>query len=381
MSERYLLYLPGSALRRWSEVLAALRAGQIRRSFHIAYRIAAHYRKIAQPRGRERRMNRLFPVGISHNSRNLAILIQEAQYLGRTIVLPSLTVPPVHNLGRRVVSAIGEYYDLSRSHVRLADGREVVPKYIEYRDFIRRRDVPPLRSGRFFTRSEKIDRQTSERYPLIVRYADGHEFWLPLFSRHSFTVGTTVHLQLSEALNKIAEKTRTELDSYCFLQWRTLWDPNIPVRATGRESQDARPPWDAQDAAVRAAVMSTSNHDGFYREQWPLLRHFVDGEGLCRQLAKVFPRGSKLYIAANLWRPHDEVYFGPLRALYRVYRCYDFPQLARLAEGPERNTAKLNLIENSLGEHAAHRLKVHPRRKDVLAEMQQLVDLPDPIQP
>ena len=318
-------------------------------------------------------MNRLFPHGISHNSRNLKILIQEAQHLGRIVVLPSLTVPAVHNLGRRVVSAIGEYYDLSRSHVQLADGREVVPKYIEYRDFIRRRDVPPLRSGRFFAPGEKIDMQTSERYPLIVRYADGYDFWPPFFSRHGFRVGTTVHLQLSEALNSIVEKTRTELDCYCFLQWRTLWDSNVPVRVTGRE------PWDAQDRAVRDAAMD--EHGGFYRNLWPLLRHFVDGEGLCRQLIKIFPRGSKLYIAANLWRPHDEVYFGPLRALYRVYRCYDFPRLARLAEGPERNTAKLNLIENSLGEHAAHRLKVHPRRKDVLAEMQRLVDLPDPIQP
>ena len=374
MRERYLLYLPRPPYM-WSDFLPALRAGRIRRSLLIVRRLCVYYWRFANPSRHERILNKLFPNGISHNSRNLKILIQEAQYLGRTVVLPSLTVPPVHNLGRRVVSAIGEYYDLSRSHVRLADGREVVPKYIEYRDFIRRHDVPPLRSGHFFASGEKIDRRTSERYPLIARYADGNKFWPPFFSRHGFTVGTTVHLQLSEALNKIVEETRTELDSYCFLQWRTLWDPNIPVRVTGRES------WDAQDAAVRAAVMSTSNHDGFYREQWPLLRHFVDGEGLCRQLVKIFPRGSKLYIAANLWRPHDEVYFGPLRALYRVYRCYDFSQLARLAEGPERNTAKLNLIENIIGEHAAHRLKVHPGWKGWLAEMQRIVDLPDSIQP
>ena len=227
----------------------------------------------------------------------------------------------------------------------------MVPKYIEYRDFIRRRDAPPFRSGRFFARGEKIDRRTSERYPLIVRYANGHAFGLPFFSGYSVRAGTTVHLQLSEALNSIVEETRTELDSYCFLQWRTLWDSNVPVRVTGRD------PWDAQERAVRVAAMDVEQ-DGFYREQWPLLRHFVDGEGLCRQLVKIFPRGSKLYIASNLWRPHDEAYFGPLRALYRVYRCYDFPQLARLAEGPERNTAKLNLIENSLGEHAVLRLKV-----------------------
>ena len=373
MGERYLLYLPGPS-HTWSEFLAALRAGRIRRSLGTVCRLRTYYWKLENPSRRECRINRLLPSGISHNSRNLKILIQEAQYLERTIVLPSLTVPLAHNLGRRVVSAIGEYYDLSRSHVRLADGREVVPKYIEYQDFIRRRDVPPLRSGRFFAFNERIDRQTSERYPLIVRYADGNDFWPPFFSRHSFRVGTTVHLQLSEALNKIVEKTHTELDSYCFLQWRALWDPNVPIRVTGRE------PWDAQEEAVRE-VVARDGFSGLFREQWPLLRHFVDGEGLCRQLVKIFPRGSKLYIAANIWRPHDEVYFGPLRALYRVYRCYDFPQLARLAEGPERNTAKLNLIENSLGEHAAYRLKVHPRRKDVRAEMQQLVDLPDPIQP
>ena len=371
MSERYLLYLPGSELRRWSEVLAALRAGQIRSSFRIAYRIAACYRNIAQPRRREGKLNELFLHGISHNSVNLKILLQEAQYLGRTIVLAPLTVSASHNLGRYLVSAVGEYYDLSRSHVRLADGREEVPKYIEYRDFIRRRDVPPFRSAKFFARGEKIDRQTSERYPLIVRQVNNDGFGSPSFSGYGVRAETKVHLQVSEALSRMAEDTCTALDSYCFLQWRALWDSNVPFRVMGRE------PWDAQ-GAVRANAVSTGYLDGVFRKRWPLLRHFVDGEGLCRQLAKVFPRGSKLYIAANLWRPHDEAYFGPLRALYRVYRCYDFPRLARLAEGPERNTAQLNLIENIIGEHAAHRLKVHPRRKDARAEMQRIVDLPDP---
>ena len=373
MSERYLLYLPGLELRRWSEVLAALRAGQIRRSFRIAYRIAAHYRKIAQPRRRERILNGLFSAGISHNSGNLKTLIKEAQYLGRTIVLAPLAVPSEHNLGRRIVSAVGEYYDLSSSHVRLADGREVMPKYIEYRDFIRSRDTPPFRSAKFFAPGEEIDRRTSERYPLIVRYVDSstsiNRAWPSFFSLQGFSAEAKVHLQVSEALSRMAEDTCTALDSYCFLQWRAPWDSNVPYRVMGRA------PWDAQ-GAVRVEA-ARARLDGAFRKRWPLLRHFIDGEGLCRQLAKIFPRGSRLYIAANIWRPHDEAYFGPLRALYRVYRCYDFPQLARLAEGPERNTAKLNLIENSIGEHAAHRLKVHPRRKDALAEMQRIVDLPE----
>ena len=374
MSERYLLYLPGSVLHRWGEVLTALRAGQIRRSFHIAYGIAAHYRRIAQPRRRERILNGLFSAGISHNSGNLKTLIKEAQYLERTIVLAPLAVPSVHNLGRYIVSAVGEYYDLSRSHVRLADGREVMPKYIEYRDFIRRRDTPPFRSAKFFAPGEEIDRRTCERYPLIVRYVQPStsfaRSWPLSSSLRSFIGETKVCLQVSEVLSRMAKDTCTALDSYCFLQWRAPWDSNIPLRVTGRE------PWDAQDRAVRAEAVR-SGSDGSFRKQWSLLRHFIDGEGLCRQLAKVFPRGSKLYIAANLWRPHDEAYFGPLRALYRVYRCYDFPQLASFAEGPERNTSKLNLIENIIGEHAAHRLKVSRYQKDALVEMQRIVDLPE----
>ena len=374
MSERYLLYLPGLEFRRWSEVLTALRAGQIRRSFRIARRIVAHYRKIAQPRRRERILNRLFSAGISHSSGNLKILATEAQYLGRTIVLAPLVVPSEHNLGRRVVSAVGEYYDLSRSHVRLADGQEVMLKYIEYRDFIRSRDTPPFRSAKFFAPDEEIDRRTSERYPLIVRYVDSgtsiNRAWPSFFSLQGFRAEAKVHLQVTEALSRMAEETCTALDSYCFLQWRAPWDSNVPYRVTGRE------PWDAQ-GAVRVEAAS-AGLDGLFRKRWPLVRHFIDGEGLCRQLAKVFPRGSNLYIAANIWRPYDEAYFGPLREQYRVYRCYDFPQLARLAEGPECNTAKLNLIENSIGEHAAHRLKVHPRRKEALAGMQRVVDLPDP---
>ena len=367
MSERYLLYLLGS-MGRWSEVLAALRAGQIRRSFRTAYRIAGHYRRIVQPSHRERLLNELFPAGIDHNSFNLKILIQEAQYLERTIVLAPLTVPSVHNLGRRVASAVGDYYDLSRSHVRLADGRAVVPKYIEYRDFIHRRDVPPFRSGKFFARGEKIDRRANERYPLIVRYVDSHfpfdPTWLPFFLLRGAMTETKVYLQVSEALSRMAEDTCAALGSYCFLQWRAPWDSHVP------------PP------RLRSGARRWR---GYYyqNEHRDVVEHFMDAEGLCRQLPKIFPRGSKLYIAANIWRPYDEEYFGRLRELYRVHRCYDFPQLARLAEGPECNTVKLNLIENIIGEHAAHRLKVHPgsKRKDVLAEMQQLVDLPDPIQP
>ena len=364
MNERYLLYLPGSELRRWSEVLAALRAGQIRRSFRIAYKIAAHYRRIAQPQRRERILEGLFSAGISHNSGNLRILIQEAQCLGRTIVLAPLIVPSVHNLGRHVVSAVGEYYDLSRSHVRLADGRAVVPKYIEYRDFIRRRDVPPFRSAKFFAPGEEIDRRANERYPLIVRYAEGSFpfdlAWPSFFSLRGVMAETKVYLQVSEALSRMAEETCTALDRYCFLQLRAPWDSHVPCRDL--------------DHALGGGMGII-----YKRKHRNVVRHFMNGEGLCWQLAKIFPRGSKLYIAANIWRPYDEAYFGPLRTLYRVYRCYDFPQLASLAEGPERNTAKLNLIENSIGEHAAHRLKVHPDGKDI-AEMQRIVDLPDPNQ-
>ena len=122
MRERYLLYLPMPPYK-WSQFLPALRARQIRHSLAIVYRLCAYYWGLASPSCCERVLNGIFPHGISHNSRNLKILLQEAQYLGRTVVLPSLTVPPIHNLGRRVVSAIGEYYDLSGSHVRLADGR------------------------------------------------------------------------------------------------------------------------------------------------------------------------------------------------------------------------------------------------------------------
>ena len=368
MSEKYLLYMPGSELRRWSEVLAALRAGQIRRSFRIAYRIAGHYRRIAQPRRRERILDGLFPCGLSHNSRNLQILIQEAQYLGRTIVLPPLSVPAHHNLGRHVVSSVGEYYDLSRSHVRLADGQEVVPKYIEYRDFIRRRDVPPFRSAKFVTHGEEIDRRANERYPLIVRYTDGNAVKSSFSPGYSLGAWENVHLQVSETLSRMAEDTSTGLDRYCFLQWRLPWDGHIPLRLEWRE------PWDAQ-GAVRAKMATRT--DTLARRKWHVVRHFMDGESLCRQLPKIFPRGSKLYIAANIWRPYDEAYFGPLRRLYRVYRCYDFPQLARLAEGPERNTSKLNLIENIIGDQAAHRLHVHPWQGFRLAEMQRIVDLPE----
>ena len=370
MSERYLLYLPVPVPESpWSQVLRALRARRIRRSIGIVRSLCARCWRLASSSGRERILNKLFPNGLSHNSRNLQILIQEAQYLGRTIVLAPLVVPSHHNLDRCVVSAVGEYYDLSRSHVRLADGQEVVPKYIKYRDFIRRRDVPSFWSAKFVAGGEEIDRQTNERYPLIVRYTDGHAVKSSFSPGYNLGAWENVHLQVSETLSRMAEDTSTELDSYCFLQWRAPWDRHIPLRLKWRE------PWDAQDA-VHAGFMST-RIDKLTRRKWPVVRHFMDGESLCGQLAKVFPRSSKLYIAANIWRPYDEAYFGPLRALYRVYRCYDFPQLARLAEGPERNTSKLNLIENIIGEHAAHRLHVHPWQGFRLAEMQRIVDLPE----
>ena len=351
----------------WREVLRVLRAGRGRRVLGFMRRIFAHYVTFCNPGIAEYPFlcgERFLIHGIAHNTRSVERLLIEALYLGRTAILPPMHIPAAHNLGRSLKVLISEYYDLSKSYAVLPDTLRVPLSYIEYRDFWRGANaIFPLRSALIFRNRKKISRQETQRYRIVVRHCNP---WVRMpyevpqtASFFKFQEETQIHLQVADVLRQQAEEVRAALGNYYFFQWRAPWDSHVPPPRSGSGAR----PWEG----------------GCYQsEHRNVVRHFMDAEGLGRQLAKIFPRGSKLYIAANIWRPYDEEYFGRLQELYRVYRCYDFPQLARLAEGPERNTAKLNLIENIIGEHAAHRLKVHPGWKGWLAEMQRIVDLPDP---
>ena len=334
--------------------------------------------------------NMCIHTGILHSTRNLSYLLKEASYLGRTAILFPMALKANHNAGKAVISPFAEYYDLANSRLAFPHGEEMpendldfdlgnslssvtgVPgkalDYIDVEDFLRQSSGS---HARFVPLHGRIDSREAERYPLIVRSVQQRPMWWHNMDEtdpfHRFFAQTRACLEIAPPLKQLAEQLVSTLGDYYVLRWRSPWDPPANPEVGGT-------------ADKKAGVIGREGHywqdirrDG----NWATIRRFVNGRSLCRQLSKIFPPGSNLYIASNLLRPQDEEFFGPLRELYKVYRYYDFASLLPFAEGPDRNTAKLFLIERLLQDGAKGSFVFHPVRPTSLAAMRQLLQLPE----
>ena len=140
-----------------------------------------------------------------------------------------------------------------------------------------------------------------------------------------------------------------------------------------------RVPWDSHTVNYKENI-----HKYMIQRSWDsytTFEHFITSEGLSRQLMKIFPKGSKLYIASNLWPPKDKDLFDPLKKYYDVYRYYDFSELIHFADPTKKagnNTIKLQLIEEIVQKKSAGVFGIHYMdmwRKD--NSLKKLVGMPD----
>lgn len=379
MNQKYLLYFGNSGFPPLKESLRRLLEMNFRPLVSNMRQRASYLMGFTYPRFMFRmaeRYNR-FEAGIAHNTHNLICLLKEAAYLGRTAVVMPISPLKDHNFGKMVDVTVDKYYDLKKSFlyenicenserdreegryligpslesiyadcfigrkIKIADEEKRKLNYIPLEDFIRT-GSSFFRGVRFLSHSAPISEEENERWPLIVRHLNPSYYVnapAPDYKNYkNFFDTNRVNLEYVDKINRLAETISSRLGkNYYYLAIRVPWEEHRPFNEE-QVRQGLRP-------SLRDAL-------------WP----FYSPECLCKKIAEFFPPGSVLYIASNLWKPHDEEYFSRLKSAYKVYRCYDFPELVPFVEGPTPNTSQLNLVENMISYGSARYLKIHRER-------------------
>ncbi len=288
----------------------------------------------------------IFSAGIDHLTFNLECLLKEAFYVKATPIIFPMRISPGHNFGKGISRSVEEYYNLSKSYMTTAKGGRKRQKL----NYILLNDLSQLR-GRyrvcvFRTKKPGIPKE-SHKNTIIIRYLNPTYPAALNVTRMSknnpfkhFYCTTTVSLKLSEQVEKTARKVSAKLGRNYFLMCRFPWDRYGPF------SMDLLNQYINDYVRRRPASRQASK----------MLRHFLSAEDLKQRLLEIFPKGSKLYIASNLWNPYDKEHFRPLGDAFELYFCDDFPEISALGSPETPDTAKLKLIERALIKHSADSL-------------------------
>ena len=299
--------------------------------------------------------------GIDHYTRDMMDLIKESMDLNSTAIIFPFKIERNHNFGKEVChSSAEDYYNLSDSYYITAEGEKKKIKYIHAKDFLKIRNYYRIL---FFQQYETIHWAGGNKNIINVRLRDPEVEHLtkstesPNIRFFEYSDRTQIHLCLADSLRKKAESVTATLGEYYLLQIRKPWDKHIPYNEEFMRKKITD--WEIfhKYRAGRGIGRFQKEIIAFGNQQsCDILRDFTYGEGLRKQLLKIFPQGSNLYIMSNIWPPSDEDYFGPLRRSFKVYRYYDFQELAQLMEGEKCNTAQLKLIEKRLQDQSADNL-------------------------
>ncbi len=290
----------------------------------------------------------IFTGGIDHITNNLTSLLKEALYVKATPIIFPIRTSPVHNFGKEINRSVDEYYNLSKSYLTTAKGGRERQRL----NYILLNDLSQLR-GRyrvcvFNPRKPRIPPK-SHQNTIIIRYLDrrynaglnvggmpeDHPF------KHFYRT-TKVNFKLSDQVEKTARKVSAKLGgNYCFffLMCRFPWDRYGPFDT------------DLLKKYVNG-YLSHPNHKNTLK----MIRHFLSAEDLKQRLLEIFPKGSQLYIASNLWKPYNQEHFRPLADAFELYFCDDFSEISALGSPETPDTAKLKLIERTLIKDSADSL-------------------------
>ena len=278
---------------------------------------------------------------------NIKCLLKEAFYIKATPIIFPIRMSPGHNFGKKTSRSVEEYYNLSKSYLTMAKGGRERQKL----NYTLLNDLSQLR-GRyrvcvFSTRNPRIPKE-SHQNTIIIRYLDPMCPATLNVTRMSnnnpfkyFYCTTTVSLKLSEQVEKTARKVSSKLGRhYCFLMCRFPWDRYGPFSI------------DLLNQHVNDCILKYPTT----RQTSKMMRHFLSAEDLKQRLLEIFPKGSQLYIASNLWKPYAQEHFRPLADAFELYFCDDFPEISALGSPETPDTAKLKLIERTLMKHSTDSL-------------------------
>ena len=248
--------------------------------------------------------------GLQHQVCNLITLFEEALYLNRIPIVPPLIIPAHHNRGTCRFSYFEKYF----SFAKIAEKTELMADE-RFQNF-------SVRS----TQQVDHDRLTETLAALpeqlvIRRFPDWNWFEVELclpqpFGRRDGTslrwenTQTWPLLEPSIRVRQIASEVMEKLQTYCALHVRR-----------GDKSQNPN--------------------------LWPEIQNATTPNVILNRIKSWIPPGENLYILSD---ERDPDYFGPLRAHYRVFQYFDFPQLFDLEE--EEDNFMLFCVENELLRHA-----------------------------
>ena len=281
-------------------------------------------------------------AGINHIRSNIHGLVAEAYYLRRIPILAPINLPDFHNLDCHVEEkCFSDYFNLSESFLKIGDEKMTL-EYALPEDVVIEQNR--IQSIKLVDGHEVIPDDINRHCDLIIREKYSSHRMLPGSYKDSEVAKiyykSSLYLQPRRDLLEAAEIITRQLGEFFFLFCRM--------------------PWDSCKINFKKNIHDYMiYHDA---TKYAIFEHFMTGEGLSRQLMKIFPKGGKLYIASNLWPPRDKDLFDPLKKYYDVYRYYDFLELEHFADLTKKvgnNTAKLQLIEETIQKKSNRIFGVH----------------------
>jgi len=141
------------------------------------------------------------------------------------------------------------------------------------------------------------------------------------------------------------------------------------------------PPSQKVKSIAQGAIDSLKGHGNYYvlhirrgdrlDISSELLDHATQPGAILDKVKDIFPEGSALYIMTDEW---DRTFFDPLRNRYRIYRYFNFPELAELVHGKRPNNHLLFAAERWMASQATKECRTFVDDDTVRENIPTLID-------
>ena len=259
-------------------------------------------------------------AGLLHNYSNLRCLLLEASLLRRIAVIQNLHLDPKHNFGVPVSGDPERYCTLPPQET----GQDQQPiRWKRFEEFEPELKCTASSKIRYIGENEGqyISQEDDRRYKVIVRKVNS---WRPYRSLVSNWLGEG---RLSDFSTMPPLPASKEVKSLVEVILKSM---GLSAALSEEKNRHPTPTEDGFYACLHLRWSDRAKQYGF------VMRQFLTARAIRWRLNKIadLPRGSHLYIMSDRW---DRGYFDLLKRDYKVWRCYDFPQLRSLVPDTERS--------------------------------------------
>ena len=262
-------------------------------------------------------------------------LFSESLYLQRVPVLPVISLE-----GKQINMPIQKLLNLEKSFLITPEGETIKLSYIHQQEYIK---IHRSSSFSKFNTSRYIDEFTNATTVLAIRCGGkkvGLNKNLKDIERIRFISQIKVQLEPSKRITDIAEKISNQLKDYYFLSYQNPFS----FAYTGQVNN----------------LQDLINEIGFlYPKKYNILKPLISGQGLLDNLMKIYPEGSRLYIASQLSEAMKQELLMPLQRCYDIFEANDFLELANLnlSQSPI-DKVELEILEECIQKKSLHAMSV-----------------------